>query len=209
MPSRTPRCAVCEKPKPFCVCSALQLWQAMEGLPRVVIPFVPQKPTGAREIGFPFPERRRGTGKKDPPRIDGVGDPPNSWLPSLAEEVNQGKHYGKESMFLRTVIYVAHHDPPMRPDPEKPEKLIVNHQPVINLLEYLIAHKCDINAEYVDPDTQRPWSRFRAPCATLTPLVGSEWRPHCTTRPHSRRNTRKVTSAASHVPLFKYIDSTK
>jgi hypothetical protein len=163
----------------------------MKGLPEVVIPFVSVKPTGARDIGFPFPEHRRGMGKRDP------------WLPDYMNEIAQGKHYGEESIVLWTVIHLAHHDPPMLPDPENPDMLIVNHQGVINVIKFLIEQKCDINAEFVDPESNRSLATPHSIIHSMSASSIAEWRPHCTTRQLLQHSTRKAAddAARENIPL--------
>ena len=80
--SRTPRCRVCEHPKLFCTCSALQLWQDSKDLPIPIVPFARlppfpcvvhsyvirwlwrRKPDGLRHEGFPHHECERGVGRR-------------------------------------------------------------------------------------------------------------------------------------------------
>ena len=146
---RTPRCRVCEHPKMFCVCSALQLWQDENDLPQPTIPFARQKPDGKRHDGFPHPDCDRGVGRD----MDGDMLPHRDdilWLPTLTNDT----HYGKESEYLRKMIEIAHHDPPELPEPGK-STFMVNHAAVQHSFCFLLDRKCDPNIEYVDPTTGR------------------------------------------------------
>lgn len=163
--SRTPRCRVCEHPKMYCICSALTLWQDANDLPQPVIPFARKKPDGCRHDGCPYPEIGRGIGLDNdgnamPHKDEHGADLP--WLPSMVD----GSHYADKIEYLRKMIELAHHDPPLLEDPAKHNSYIVNHTAVTHAMCYLLDNDVDPNVEFIDPFTKR-WQTPLRYAATL------------------------------------------